>query len=223
MMWIRKLKIKINNLLSKENKKISLEALKHNSLENVDFLNKNINHWLRAKDSDERFLLNAYQELINMVELNDEKYVADYGCGTGVLVNLIKSNFQSINITGYDFSTEKIDRCKEFYTHLPGCFAVGSLYEVPKNAFDVIFCTEVLEHLDDPELAFNNLIGGLKKNGKLVITVPNGRTDTFIGHIHFWSPESWKLFIEKNSLSSIEVRTGSIAGKLYAFVVRGEN
>ena len=44
-----------------------------------------------------------------------------------------------------------------------------------------------------------------------MITVPNGRIDTFEGHINFWSPESWKVFIESNiSDQEFEVKVGLI-------------
>jgi 2-polyprenyl-3-methyl-5-hydroxy-6-metoxy-1,4-benzoquinol methylase len=65
--------------------------------------------------------------------------------------------------------------------------------------YDFVLCTEVLEHLLHPEIALNNIMNMLEENGKALITVPNGRTDTFGGHINFWSPESWNVFIKKNS------------------------
>ncbi|MEG2336387.1 MAG: hypothetical protein RSC04_01440, partial [Bacteroidales bacterium] len=36
------------------------------------------------------------------------------------------------------------------------------------------------------------------QGGTLVISVPDGRKDTYSGHIQFWSPESWAVFIEDN-------------------------
>ena len=31
-----------------------------------------------------------------------------------------------------------------------------------------------------------------------IITVPEGRRDTSMKHINFWSPESWQVFCKKN-------------------------
>jgi hypothetical protein len=70
-------------------------------------------------------------------------------------------------------------------------FAVSGKYEV-------VFCAEVLEHLVNPSLAIKNLLTLVQSPGLLVVTVPDGRRDTFIGHIHFWSPESWEQFIYQN-------------------------
>jgi hypothetical protein len=42
--------------------------------------------------------------------------------------------------------------------------------------------------------------------GIALLTLPKGRTDTFAGHINFWSPESWTVFL--NSIcEDLEVET----------------
>lgn len=57
---------------------------------------------------------------------------------------------------------------------------------------------------------------GIDFHGKSVVdvgccTVPEGRRDTFLGHINFWSPESWREFVA-NQTSGSSVRF--IAAKL---------
>src|SRR5262249_22983755 len=62
---------------------------------------------------------------------------------------------------------------------------------------DVVFCIEVLEHLTHPDKALRRLLTMLNTRGVAILTVPNGRLDTFEGHINFWSPESWEVFIRE--------------------------
>jgi len=52
----------------------------------------------------------------------------------------------------------------------------SSIYDVPvkKDSFDYVLCTQVLEHLEYPDLAFKEFHRILKKNGKLILTVPLG-------------------------------------------------
>jgi SAM-dependent methyltransferase len=45
----------------------------------------------------------------------------------------------------------------------------------PKNNYDVIICTEVLEHLEYPQKALNEFFRILKKGGKLFLTTSQGR------------------------------------------------
>ena len=40
------------------------------------------------------------------------------------------------------------------------------------NSYDVVICSEVLEHVEDPEIALKELARVLKKGGKLAVSVP---------------------------------------------------
>lgn len=44
--------------------------------------------------------------------------------------------------------------------------------DVPNESFDVILCTEVLEHIEHPELAIKEFSRILKPEGKLILTAP---------------------------------------------------
>ena len=55
---------------------------------------------------------------------------------------------------------------------------------VPDGAFDVVLCTEVLEHLPDPLTAVRELVRLLKTDGRLIITAPFCSLTHFAPH-HF--------------------------------------
>ena len=88
----------------------------------------------------------------------------------------------------------------------------------------MIFCIEVLEHLLHPDIALRNIVNMLSGSGVALITVPNGRIDTFDGHINFWSPESWEVFL-KQICSGYTIKTGLIEDgqNNYAVIIRNEN
>ncbi|NJO89907.1 MAG: class I SAM-dependent methyltransferase [Chloroflexia bacterium] len=93
-----------------------------------------------------------------------------------------------------------------------------NLNETPDEQFDFIFCTEVLEHILHPHIPFKNLLKMMKEKSGLLITVPNGREDTYAGHINFWSPESWNAFISQN-VENHKFETGEIKPfGLYALI-----
>jgi SAM-dependent methyltransferase len=58
---------------------------------------------------------------------------------------------------------------------------VSDIISIPEkdNSFDVIFCTEVFEHIPDPILAIKEFYRLLRPGGKLIITAP------FISLTHF--------------------------------------
>jgi 2-polyprenyl-3-methyl-5-hydroxy-6-metoxy-1,4-benzoquinol methylase len=97
-------------------------------------------------------------------------------------------------------------------------FRYFDIYEGSSLQFDVIFCIEVLEHLLHPARALRNVVAMLADSGVGLITVPNGRIDTFEGHINFWSPESWEVFV-KEICAGYTVETGLIENGQNNFAV----
>lgn len=207
-------------IMGKTDDTAEISAIAHNTVENVDSLNEDLNHWLACREVDKKFIDSIYHDVISICSIDERCLVADYGCGTGVLVSKLKNDFPKIEIIGYDFSESKIRRCRSFYDVGPECFSRGSVYDPISRKFDVIIATEVLEHLEYPTIAVKNLLSALNTSGRLFLTVPDGRTDTYHGHIHFWSPESWKLYMEELAGSYGDIKVGKLAGKNFALVQR---
>jgi SAM-dependent methyltransferase len=89
-------------------------------------------------------------------------------------------------------------------------------------------CSEVLEHLDEPELLLRNVMPLLAPRCRLVITVPGGPRSAFdkhIGHRRHYTPSALRSLLERAGFE-VELATG--AGfpffNLYrlAVVARGE-
>jgi SAM-dependent methyltransferase len=92
--------------------------------------------------------------------------VLDAGCGFTLPVELP----EHARLVGLDLSPAalaKHDRLDEAI--------VGDVetYPLPSNEFDVVLCWTVLEHLERPRVAFENLARAVKPGGLLVIGVPN--------------------------------------------------
>lgn len=143
--------------------------------------------------------LALYSEISQRAKENgvvlDDKDVIDVGCGTGHLLAEFRRWAKPRSMTGCDFSEEGIRFSRERF---PGCrFFRHDIYEPLPDSYDVLLCTEVLEHLEYPVKAIRNLINATRRGGVIIITVPNGRLDHLNEHINFWSPESWKVFVEK--------------------------
>jgi SAM-dependent methyltransferase len=63
---------------------------------------------------------------------------------------------------------------------------LASAFELPfaDATFDVIFCTEVLEHVPDPHLAVREIARVLVPGGKVFITVPSVASERVLGTLH---------------------------------------
>lgn len=181
------------------------DAIAANSMSNWNswFSNK---RYLKEYVSEAR--IKTYIETIKLCEQEGVTFstgiIIDVGCGTGHFLKELKKRHSSINIVGTDFSEESVNISKSINPE--GSFFLMDIFNIPieqQGIYDFVICSEVLEHLLRPDVALDNLLSLIKSEGFLIITVPNGRLDTYGGHINFWSPESWKEFIIKHIDCSI--------------------
>jgi SAM-dependent methyltransferase len=62
---------------------------------------------------------------------------------------------------------------------------VGEALPFPSNSFDLILSHEVLEHVQDDQVAINEIVRTLSPGGRLVLFCPN-RGYPFETHGHYW-------------------------------------
>lgn len=146
---------------------------------------------------------NAYANLVNLAISNGVNVhgarIADVGCGFGGLLTVIRDIAQPSQLHGIECAYSALDWIRAHRPYISPVFGNLSLQadDFMRHCpypLDVVFCTAVLEHLEDPQRALANLIA-LAAKGTVVVSVPNGRPDTADQHINFWSPESWRAFI----------------------------
>ncbi|MDA9659935.1 class I SAM-dependent methyltransferase [Pseudomonadota bacterium] len=107
--------------------------------------------------------------------------ILDVGCGEGRHIFGILNEFEDVYCYGLDQDIPSLDKCKkglEFFQELDlngTVFQQGSVYQLPfeENFFDLIICSEVLEHLDDYHAAIDEIFRVLKPGGKFLSSVPS--------------------------------------------------
>ncbi|MHA1755963.1 MAG: class I SAM-dependent methyltransferase [Promethearchaeota archaeon] len=110
-----------------------------------------------------------FEEKINIFKKiipSDIKTIIDIGCGNGIITNQLANSW---NIIGFDRSLTALT-----FVQTPAI--CGSIENLPfcNNSFDLVLCSEVLEHL--PEEIYQRALSELKRVAKkyLLITVPYG-------------------------------------------------
>ena len=122
--------------------------------------------------------------------------IGDVGCGLGDLLRIVSESYPGSAAYGYDFAKAPLDEAAKRFPG--GTFSQHNIYDAPARQHDLTICSQTLEHLVDPDIALARLVEWTKPGGVIVLTVPDGRLDSYSGHINFWSLESWRSFVRKN-------------------------
>ena len=120
----------------------------------------------------------------------DHARVVDIGCGAGDLLLALRRKCPTVSVAGLDFSPKAIERARR---NLPdGDFVLDRISKLPyeDECFDVVLCTDTLEHLERPLSLVEELVRICRPGGAVVIVVPDGDVDDFLGHVWFWNEAS---------------------------------
>jgi 2-polyprenyl-3-methyl-5-hydroxy-6-metoxy-1,4-benzoquinol methylase len=165
------------------------------------------------KNPIQRFLLaNFFKNLVNITKAKTVDSILDVGCGEGFTLNRLRENKIGEKLEGIEYLQAAIDLGKKTYPDIK--ITKGTIYDLPykTNSFDLVLCTEVLEHLNKPQDALKELVRVSKKY--LVISVPNepffmlaqlirgknwSRFGNDIEHINHWTMLGFPQFVKKNS------------------------
>jgi len=97
--------------------------------------------------------------------------IIDVGCGEGYLLHQINERYNKKEIYGLDLTSGRIAATKR---NIPSAKLLrGNIYKLPfpNNSFDVVVCSELIEHLTNYKDAIKELLRISKKS--VIITVPN--------------------------------------------------
>lgn len=122
----------------------------------------------RSKENLDSFLREDNEGINNpsrvWLDDNIRGKVLDCGCGAGLEYEALHD---VCDYTGMDFTTKMLEICRNRFPE--GNFVEGNVYSIPfpDKSFDIVFCRHLLEHLEDPKKAIDEM----KRVGKRVIIV----------------------------------------------------
>lgn len=104
------------------------------------------------------------------------KRLIDYGCGDGTLIALLHGAGAAPAVAvGADLDDHQVLDCRARLGHLAGVrFERISDLALPEHdrAYDVVVCTEVLEHVVDVDAIIDGLYRLVADRGTLIVSVP---------------------------------------------------
>jgi 2-polyprenyl-3-methyl-5-hydroxy-6-metoxy-1,4-benzoquinol methylase len=144
--------------------------------------------------------------------------ILDAGCGEGFTLEMLRKQKIGKTYEGVDFLKTAIEIGRKVHPKVK--LKQASIYKLPyqKNAFDLVLCTEVLEHLGKPQDAVKELFRVSKKY--VLVSVPNepifmgsnflrgknwSRWGNDIEHINHWTMFNFPKFIKKNAGVKVKI------------------
>ena len=134
---------------------------------------------------------------LNATSIKDKR-ILDAGFGFGVLLSILSR--YTDHAQGLEISKKQVERTRGLFRECGiknvklDCGDVRKM-RFKDDSFDVVFCTDMLEHIRDPEVALKEIGRVLKPGGSLIVSVPTenllyklgrllGRFDKSTRHYH---------------------------------------
>ncbi len=109
------------------------------------------------------------------LKTEDQARILDYGCNGGHLLKIIQRKHPSknFNLCGADINPHALSYAKKKYPSFTFYELTDTFFAQEK--FDVIILSHVLEHIKERNIFLANMRKLLRKNGKLIVAVPQER------------------------------------------------
>lgn len=148
-----------------------------------------------------------HERVVEWVQRAAPASILDAGCGEGFGTGFIAERMPTARIEGIDVSAGAIAYAEQHFGERVS-YRVGSVYELPyeDDSFDLVLCSEVLEHLDRPEDAVREITRVARRH--VLLTVPLepyfdalNRVGRAVGvggdpgHVNFWTRRGWTEFV----------------------------
>lgn len=172
-----------------------------------------------AKNPVQRWLIRNFEKtLAKEVKKIKVSSILDAGCGEGFTLEYLRNEKIGKTYEGIDFLKRAIEIGKKIHPKIK--LKEASIYKLPykKDSFDIVLCTEVLEHLEDPQKAVEEMFRVSKKY--VLVSVPNepifmgsnflrgknwSRLGNDIEHINHWTFFGIENFVKKNAGVKVKV------------------
>ena len=177
----------------------------------------------KTKNPLVRVMMTNFHETVDSFFVRTQaKTVLDVGCGEGYTTHFLKSRHNDISICALDVEERIIALAKQLHAGID--FQQGDIHQLhfPDKSFDVVMANEVLEHLDDPEHALQEITRVAKKY--CIVSVPHepffrianmvrlryiGDLGNTPGHVQNFTKKQFESLLRKH-FTKVEIRTSTL-------------
>jgi SAM-dependent methyltransferase len=145
-----------------------------------------------AENCEPTFARKMYQEHIARYEFAAafvaKADVLDVGCGVGYGSHHLASK-GARSVTAFDISADAVAHARRKYAHPAIHYKEMAAADLDaRDAFDVVTCFELIEHIEDQNKVLDNIKRALRPDGVLLISTPRPhdakRSEFHVGELH---------------------------------------
>jgi ubiquinone/menaquinone biosynthesis C-methylase UbiE/acyl carrier protein len=151
-----------------------------------------LDHEIRRLNAQVDLFWRTERSALRRAGLRNGMDVLDCGCGPGRLIELLKTDYQDLRVTGLEIDPTLVSVAEEYLAAVgfDDCRVVQGSAEkpnLPPESFDFITLRLVLEHVVDPVVALTELKKLLRPGGRIAVI-----SNDFAFHLRTW-PEVSEL------------------------------
>jgi SAM-dependent methyltransferase len=127
-----------------------------------------------------------YPAVAEFAKADPVRYVLDIGCGNGELLEALSLLDPVATYVGIDISVSRLRLAQTRLGNQAALLQIGSgTLPFATGSFDLVFVTEVIEHLKEPNQLLDEVYRILTPQGRLILTTPNSQA------YPFWPQFAW--------------------------------
>ncbi len=140
-------------------------------------------------DADVSYQNHLYNALEFYKKCNIDKKelkLLDVGCGSGVVMNHIKSEWFGVDLNGGTYAKDNEN------------FTKGDIHilSYENKTFDIVFSCHTLEHVLAPFICLTEMKRVMKDDGNLILSIPTLPHFVIDSHIYILNHKSWKHMLD---------------------------
>lgn len=122
------------------------------------------------------------KRMVKWVRPGANHTILDVGCGAGYFLNMIRERYQEAGfeptVVGVDISAHQVSymaerMSREGVTRVVAATGNGEFLPFADESFDLVTCSEVIEHIRNPKRALEEMRRVLKPTGMLLLSTPS--------------------------------------------------
>lgn len=156
-----------------------------------------------------RWMFDLFEEILKPVELDEVHSILDIGCGEGTKTAFLSKRFPNATTTGVDFTESGIQSANNKFKNNQNlkfiCIDANDR-SVWSEPHDLIFCSEVLEHVED----WKSLVDQFAANSKkyILLSFPVGKMRKYEvgeGHLRNFKRDEMEEYLSKHHFKPLKI------------------